>query len=150
MIALICVLLCGTPSGWGADSLDCRLEDQAQPQNIAWARLYRAVCGEGGVAVRVDSAMAASGVETCFFIPDTSTCATYWITAVNGAGMESCFGAGWTFPRVVGVSNPNEVAERKWERYFDLSGRRLLSPPETPGVYWFKRQGKKAKRVIVM
>ena len=150
MIALLLTLLCGTPSGWGADSLDCRLEDQNAPQTIAWARLYRAVCGGTGVAERVDSAMAGSGVETCFFIPDTSTCATYWITVVNGAEMESCFGQGWTFPRVAGVDYPVMGVGPEGGSYYDLSGRRLLSPPNAPGVYWFKRQGKKAKRIIVM
>lgn len=149
MIALLLAFLCGTPSGWGADSLDCRMEDQNAPQSIAWARLYRAVCGGDGMPMRVDSAMAGSGVETCFFIPDTSTCASYWITAVNGAGMESCFGTGMTFPRVVGVANPLNGGPESGS-YFDLSGRRLLRPPDTPGVYWLKRQGKKAKRIIVM
>ena len=106
MIWLLLAAVCGTASGWGADSLgNCALEDQSRPQSIVRAKFYRAYCGGSGAPVLVDSLPAAVGVETCFQA-DTTACVTYWMTAVNGAGMESRCKAAISFPRVVGVPKP--------------------------------------------
>lgn len=137
--------VCGTASGWGADSLDCRLEDQSQPQSIAKARLYRAFCGGTGMPVLVDSLPAASGVETCFTV-DTLGCVTYFMTAVNGAGKESCM-AGLSFPRVVGIPKPPAKPLHYPGILYDLMGRRVFGPLRS-GVYFENTQG--VKRIVVI
>jgi len=147
--ALVLAVVCGTASGWGADSTgNCALEDQSHPQSIVRQKLYRAFCGVGQPIVLVDSLPAAVGIETCFQA-DTLSCVTYWMTAVNGAGMESPCRAAISFPRVVGVGNPASAAPESGDRYFDLAGRRLPHPPETPGVYWLKKPGKQARLVVL-
>lgn len=149
MLALVLALVCGTASGWGSSPSDCQVEDLSSPQNIVTAKLYRALCGGSGMPVLVSSMPATAGVEACFFVADTSTCASYWITAVNAAGMESCLGQGLSFPRVVGVGYPAGAGPEKWERFYDLAGRRLPHPPETPGVYWLKAPGGRARLVVI-
>jgi len=149
VVALVLALLCGTPSGWGADSTDCRLESNV-PQNIVKARLYRAFCGVGQPIVLVDSLPATAGVEVCFSV-DTTACVSYFISTVNAAGLESCK-VGESYPRVVGVGYPALGPERKVE-WIDATGRRLLSPPTTRGVYWKREWGNgkwRSRKIIVM
>lgn len=149
MLALVLALVCGTPSPWAADSLNACAEDQGRAAVIVEQKLYRAFCGVGQPTVLVDSLPGTVGVETCF-TADTLACVTYFMTSVTAAGLESPCRAGISFPRVVGVGNPGVEALRgSGERYFDLAGRRLPHPPESPGIYWLKAPGRRARLVVI-
>jgi len=139
LTTLLLATVCGTASGWGADSLDCRIEDQSKPQSIVRAKFYRAYCGGTGMPVLVDSLPAAAGVETCFQA-DTTVCVSYFMTAVNGAGMESLCKAGISYPRVVGIPKPPAAPLHFPKRYYDLQGRRVYGPLKS-GVYFEKQDG---------
>lgn len=144
---LLLVQVCGTTPTWGADSLDCTMEDPSKPQQIAKVRLYGAFCGGDGMPVRVDSLGATAGSQVCFTVPDL--CATYWLAVVNGVGLESCHGGGITVGvPTVGVANPEEPG-RPEVYWYDLSGRRLVGAPTSPGWYWKKAKGQGAKKILV-
>ena len=123
-----------TPN-WGADSLNCAIENNVV-QNIKWARLYRNLCGGGGLPSFWRQKVTVSGVSDSFEV-DSTQCATYWVSTVNVRDLESCLGDPVTvrFP-------PTGVASGQTSHddlpLYDLTGRRVRRPLPA-GVYFTKR-----------
>lgn len=93
---------------------------------------------------------AASGLEcqpVTWSVPSAPV--AYWsVVAVDSAGNRSCSGKEvLTAPPPVGVPPVPVAVALRW---YDIAGRKLDRKPTMPGIYFTRRAGQRAARVVVL
>jgi hypothetical protein len=112
--------------------------------DLAIVRLYGAGAGDT-VSLLAEHPAGSPGAPDSFAVQPDGRPWTYWVTALDHAGNESCM----SDPVQLGGGLAVEPApEGPSVRWYDVTGRRVKHPT-TPGVY-FWRDGTRSGRSVVL